>query len=144
MVLRRSQPDLPRPFRLAGAGLIAPIAFISSNLVIYWTGFVTNSYLFVMITIGFVAYAAHFHFIAKKSASDFGWGHIAWLLAWFGGMWILCALSSVGGGFAVLGFWTGVVLVAIWSMIVMWLAMRAALPAEACLLYTSPSPRDRG
>ncbi|TMV61736.1 APC family permease, partial [Thioclava sp. BHET1] len=131
MVLRRSQPDLPRPFRLAGAGVIAPIAFISSNLVIYWTGFVTNSYLFVLIAVGFAIYAIYFHFVTKKPAADFGWSHIAWLLAWFGGMWILSALGSVGGGFAVLGFWTGVVLVMIWSLIVMWLALRAALPAEA-------------
>jgi hypothetical protein len=44
-------------------------------------------------------------------------------------MWVLSALSDVGGGFAVLGFWSGVVLVAIWSLVIIALAMRSALPA---------------
>ena len=45
-------------------------------------------------------------------------------------MWVLSALGDVGGGFGVLGFWTGVVLVAIWSLVVIALALRSALPAE--------------
>src|SRR5690606_1387554 len=31
LVLRRSHPDLPRPFLLRGAGIFAPLAFICSN-----------------------------------------------------------------------------------------------------------------
>jgi hypothetical protein len=45
-------------------------------------------------------------------------------------MWVLSALSDLGGGFAVLGFWPGVIVVAIWSLIVIVLAMRSALSAE--------------
>ena len=52
-------------------------------------------------------------------------------------------MSDVGGGYGVLGFWTGVVAVAVWSLIVMWLALRSALPAEetAKLMTSMGAPR---
>jgi amino acid transporter len=130
LVLRRSQPGLERPFRLRGAEVLAPVAFVCSNWIIYWTGFRTDSFLFVIIAIGFVLYAGHYHLIARKDPADFGWRYIGWLLPWFGGMWVISALGDIDGGFGLLGFWVGVVLVAVWSVFVMMLALRAALPAE--------------
>ncbi len=130
LVMRRNQPDLDRKFRLWGAGFLAPIAFICSNWVILWSGFKTDSFLFGLVAVGFAAYALHYHFVAKRPAQDFGWRYIAWLLPWFGGMWVLSALSDIGGGFGVLRFWPGVIIVTVWSLIVMWLALRSSLPAE--------------
>jgi amino acid transporter len=129
LVLRRNRPTLRRPFRLWGATILAPIAFICSDWIIYWTGFKTNSFLFALIAAGFVLYAAHHHFIARRPLEDFGWRYIAWLLPWFGGMWLLSALGDVGGGFAVLGFWSGVAAVTVWSLVVILLAVVSALPA---------------
>jgi amino acid transporter len=130
LVLRRNRAELERPFRLRGAGVIAPLAFISSNWIIYWTGYTTNSYLFLIVAVGFVLYALYYHFVARNPVADFGWRNVAWLFAWFGGMWVLSALGDVGDGYGVLGFWQGVIAVAVWSFIVMALAMRSALPAE--------------
>ncbi|GAN81297.1 APC family permease [Acidocella aminolytica] len=130
MVLRRNQPDLKRSFTLWGANIIAPAAFICSNWVIYWTGFETDSFLFILLLVGFLAYAGYFHLVLHKPASEFGWHYIGWLLPWFGGMWVLSALGDVGGGYGVLGFWPGVVLVGLWSIFIIWLSLRSALPAE--------------
>ncbi len=129
LVLRRSQPTLTRPFRLKGAEILAPLAFVCSNWIIYWTGFRTNSVLFLVIAGGFALYAAQHHFIAKKAAADFGWRYIAWLLPWFGGIWLISALGGIGGGYGLLGFWQGVALTALWSLLVIVLALRSALPA---------------
>ena len=57
LVLRRNQPSLHRPFQLKGAEILAPVAFICSNWIIYWTGFTTNSFLFGLVGAGFVLYA---------------------------------------------------------------------------------------
>ena len=130
LILRDRQPELERQFRLPGAGLIAPLAFIASNWIVYWTGYVTNSFLFIVVAVGFAFYAAWYHVVAGKPAAEFGWKHISWLLAWFGGMWVLSAVGDVGGGYGLLGFWPGVVLVAIWSLVVIWLAKHSALPAD--------------
>jgi amino acid transporter len=130
LVMRRNQPNLRRPFRLWGADLLAPIAFICSNWIILWSGFKTNSFLFGLVAAGFALYAFYYHVVAKGSATDFGWRSIAWLLPWFGGMWVLSGLSGIDGGLGVLSFWPGVAAVTIWSLIVMWLALRSSLPAE--------------
>ncbi len=130
LVLRRSRPDLHRPFRLWGAGMIAPVAFVCSNWIIEWTGFTTNSFLFGLVAIGFILYALWYHLVARRPVADFGWRNIAWLLPWFGGMWVLSWLGNVGGGSGLVGFWPAAILVAIWSLIVIALAMRSAIPAE--------------
>jgi amino acid transporter len=130
LILRENQPDLKRAFRLPAAGIIAPVAFVASNWIVYWTGYQTNSFLFILVAVGFALYAGWYHLVAGRPAAEFGWKHISWLLAWFGGMWILSALGDVGGGYGVLSFWPGVIAVAIWSLVVIWLAKRSALPAE--------------
>ena len=127
MVLRRNLPDLERPFRMSGAMVIAPLAFICSNLIIYWTGFKTNNFLFSLLVIGFVLYAIHYHFVARRPAQDFGWRHIAWLLPWFGGMWVLSWLGGIGGGRGVISFGWAMLIVAVWSVVVLLLAMRSSL-----------------
>ncbi len=129
LVLRRTQPSLHRPFRLWRGQILAPIAFVCSNWIIYWTGFKTNSFLFSLVGVGFLLYAFYHHAVAKRSAEDFDWPHIAWLFPWFGGMWVLSALGDVGGGYGLLGFWPAVAAVGAWSLVVIWLAMRSALPA---------------
>lgn len=63
-------------------------------------------------------------------SSEFGWRYVAWLLPWFGGMWILSALGDIDGGLGWLTFWPGVVAVTVWSLVVIELALRSALPAE--------------
>jgi len=127
LVLRKNLPEAPRRFRLWGARVIAPIAFICSNLVIYWTGFRTNTYLFGIVFLGLIFYALHFHFVARRPAADFGWRNISWLFPWFCGMWLLSGISNVGHGAGWIGFWTGVFLVVVWSLIVVAIAERTAL-----------------
>jgi amino acid transporter len=127
LVLRRNLPELKWPFHMAGASIIAPLAFICSNLAIYWAGFRTNSFLFSLVASGFVAYAVYYHLIARKPARQFGWRQIAGLLPWFGDIWVLSLLGNIGGGRNVIGFAWDILLVSVWSVVVMLLAMRWVL-----------------
>ena len=131
LILRRDHPELARPFRVAAASVIAPIAFICCDLIILWSGFTTVSWLFGIVLFIFALYLIYYFVIAKQASADFGWENINWLGAWFAGMWIISALSGPDlGGYGLLGFWTAVVVTAIWSLIVIELAKRSALPAE--------------
>lgn len=135
LVLRRNIPDLKRPFRLAGGSVVPATAFVCSNLVIYWTGFKTNTFLFSLVGAGFALYALYYHAIARKPASAFGWKHVAWLLPWFGGIWILSWLGNIGGGRDMIGFGWDMLLVVGWSLFVMLLAIRCALsPKETVVM----------
>lgn len=126
--LRRRAPEAARPFRVRGAHVIAPVAFIASNWIIYWTGYTTNLFLFSLIGGGFVLYAIYYHVVARLPAADFGWRHIAWLLPWFGGMWGLSKLGGIDGGLGLLSFYWALAAVAVWSLVVMSLALISALP----------------
>jgi amino acid transporter len=131
LVLRRNLPEGKRHFELKAAWIIAPLAFVLSNLVIYWTGFRTDSILFAIIAGGFILWVGYHRLIAGLPSYLIGWRHISWLLPWFAGLWVLSALSGIGGGVGVLGFWPGVVLVVIWSLLMVRLALAMALsPSE--------------
>jgi amino acid transporter len=130
LVLRRNLPEGHRRFSLWGASFIAPVAFVCSNLVIYWTGLRTNSFLFGLVAVGFILYVIYHLLIARLPSKEIGWRHISWLLPWFAGMWVLSWLSDIGGGAGIVGFWGGVVLTIIWSLIVLRLAMATALSPE--------------
>ncbi len=56
-VLRRTAPDARRPFKLNGSGIIAPTAFAIGTLIVYFTGWVTDSKLLIAILLGVVLYA---------------------------------------------------------------------------------------
>lgn len=133
LVLRRNLPGVRRAFRLPAAWIVAPAAFASSNLIMLWTGFVTNSALMAIVFLGFLAYAGWYHLVARRAVATFGWRRIAWLLPWFGGMWVISALSDTGGGLGWLGFWPAAGLTVAWSLVVVAMALRCALSAEETL-----------
>jgi amino acid transporter len=58
MSLRRTAPELSRTFRLPAARLLAPLAFIMSSLIIYWTTWPYTGYAFVIVLTGVVLFIA--------------------------------------------------------------------------------------
>lgn len=58
MALRKSAPNMERPFFLKGAHIIAPLAFISATLVVYWGGWKVISMLVPIIIPALVIYFA--------------------------------------------------------------------------------------
>lgn len=56
--LRKTRPDMKRPFYLKGATVIAPLAFISATLVVYWSTWGVVSILVPIIIPSLVIYFA--------------------------------------------------------------------------------------
>ncbi|WP_048059420.1 APC family permease [Picrophilus oshimae] len=56
MVFRREAGELKRPFKLAGASILAPIAFIGATLIVYWSGWPTVGILSIAIFLGLLVY----------------------------------------------------------------------------------------
>lgn len=50
-VLRRTAPDLRRPFRLGAAGLWGPLSFLAAVVILFWSGFVTDAALVAAVFI---------------------------------------------------------------------------------------------
>ncbi|OIQ71750.1 aspartate-proton symporter [mine drainage metagenome] len=132
MTLRRSLPlsTYPRPYTLKGAGLWAPLAFIVSNLIIFWSGANTDNFLFgglAVIFVLFVLYQAATH---GGKLGHLQWKGAWWLLPYFFAMWLVTYLGPVNpvGGTGLLTFAQGMIVVVLISIAVMALAMASGLP----------------
>ncbi|PBC69596.1 amino acid/polyamine/organocation transporter (APC superfamily) [Streptomyces sp. TLI_235] len=128
--LRRRVPHQTRPFKLPFGDLIPFLAFYSSNLIVFWTGWKTNQKLFVAIILGLVLFAvqslrgrgAH----GDRPALDLRAG--LWVGPWLLGLAALSALGPFGGGSGVLGFTLAFPVIAAFSLAIYVLAIRFCLP----------------
>ncbi len=50
--LRRTAPDVPRPFRARGLVILAPIGFVVGGLIEYWSGWDVNWWMGVLLLVG--------------------------------------------------------------------------------------------
>jgi amino acid transporter len=90
--LRNRLPDHERPFRVPGGHVIPFLAFLSSNLIIYWAGWTTNWKLFVAILIGFALLGAQALF-ASERLPRMDWRAGIWILPW---LVLIAAVSYLG------------------------------------------------
>ncbi len=136
LILRRSLPGAERPFRLKAARWIAPAAFIASNWIIFWAGFPTNNFMFILLAVLFGLYILWFFLVQRRSVSELGWRHAWWVFPYFAGMWLLSRFgptSMEGHGLIPLGW--DMLLIAIFSLVIMYAAVRSALPASGSRAY---------
>ena len=134
VALRKQLPDRRRRFRVRG-GLVVPfLAFWSSNLIVYWSGWDTNWKLFVAVLLGFVLFGMH-ELFARHDTPSVQFRHGAWVLPWLGGLCLISWLGSFpelsegAGNLGVIDFNLGFVATGLLAALVMWLAQRYRLPA---------------
>jgi len=146
MIMRRRRPDEHRPFRLKGASIIAPLAFIASNWVIFWTGCTTVTFLFGLLGSLFILYAIWYHLFSGRRAAEFGWQHAWWVFPYFIGMWVLSFLgpSSLGPAHVslfnvqpldIIPLGWDMLVIGGFSLAILYFAMASALPREEADTY---------
>lgn len=133
--LRRALPELRRPFRLWWAWLIAPLAFIASNFVMFWAGFAVITFMFVLLA---ACLAIYLGYRALKSGErdPLDWRQALWLGPYFGGMWVLSAIGPQSmGGLGWLSIYWDMLAVALLSLVILYLALASSAPAEQTREY---------
>lgn len=129
--LRRTLPDRERAFRLWVPWVMAPLAFIASNYVMFWAGFAVITFMFVLLLACFIIYVLYFFLIKRPADESFGGEHAWWLVPYFGGMWLLTYFGPTEvGGTGALSMFLDMELIALFSLVAMWLALVAAMPHE--------------
>lgn len=149
LAMRKQLPDHARPFSLGKAGpTVAFIALWSTNLIVYWTGWDTNWKLFIAILLGFILMAVH-HATTKQKTPALDFQHGWWVLVWFVGLAIVSFLGDYpkeaegAGNLGVLGLGLGAAATFVLSGLVMWLALRSALPkARVHEILSEQTPQD--
>ena len=96
--LRRTQPNVVRTYRLPWASLLAPVAFVTATLVVYWSGWQTISTLMLVLLLGYglMALARALKLDTDPPAIDWaaGW----WLFPYLAGVSVISYLGNFGPG----------------------------------------------
>jgi amino acid transporter len=139
---RGQVPDADRPYRMPAAAVLAPVAFIIANLIIYFSGFETVWKLGIVLVIGYVIMGVLMVFDPKRPPLD--WKSATWMPAWLIGLGIISWQGQYAGGAIKtpvntgnIPFWWDMLTVAGFSLIIWFWAMATKLPREEMLLLVN-------
>jgi amino acid transporter len=130
--LRTTLPQAKRPFRLRGAGLLAPVTFVTSNWIIFWTGYEVVEWMLGAVLAYAIVYLAWYFLLGRRPGRELGWRQAWWIAPYLAGIWIVSYFGPASmGGQGKLGFFTGMWILAAFSLVILWLALRAGVRAAA-------------
>jgi amino acid transporter len=95
--LRRRDPDRPRGYRLPAAGVLCPLSFICANFIVYFAGFSTIFWLYVLTAIGFILFAAYQLYLPAARRTIIDYRAASWILPWLAGIFIVSWLGRYDG-----------------------------------------------
>jgi amino acid transporter len=147
--LRLQEPDRPRPFRLPGGAVLAPLSFIVANEVLLFSGWAVVWKLIVAILLGVALLAISAATSPPERRPSLDWLNGAWLAPYLLGMAVISYLSSfdtktpssiaglLRGPRNTLTFGWDVLAVAIFSILIYALAIRLRLPDRRVQAYVA-------
>jgi amino acid transporter len=136
--LRKRDPDRPRAYRLPAAGVLCPLAFILANCIVYFAGFSTIFWLYVLVAIGFIGFAVYQVSIPAARRTIIDWRAAAWVIPWLVGIIIISWLGRYDGSpptvFGVtltatkhIPNWADIGVVAAWSLVIYYWAVNSTM-----------------
>ncbi|MEU5019434.1 APC family permease [Streptomyces angustmyceticus] len=148
-VLRRTRPDLPRPFRLPAAGVLCPVTFAFAACALYWSKWPETGKITVLTLVAAPVAAL----VLRRRARSASGGRQAGLLRQFAPAWWMiafllwtAAVSALGGkdfgGRDVLPGELGTVLIAVTAPLFYFWAVRSGVRAHAQGLTGDPTPAE--
>jgi amino acid transporter len=128
--MRRQLPDHPRPFRLHGAGVLAPLGFVIANLIVLFAGWTTDWKLAAAIGIGLALLAVSQLTRPREQRIGLDWHAAVWLWPWLIGLFVLSYLASFEGGRDDLHFGVDMAVTAAFSLAIYYFALSRRLSEE--------------
>lgn len=127
VVLRKTLPNHPRPFKVPMASLFCLLAFYVCNLIVYWTGWSIVSKMLIAILLGYGVLAIY-KTTRHGRALNLQWQKAWWMLFYIG---IVATMSFLGsfGGRGIIPFGWDFLMVGIVSCLIFELSRRCALDA---------------
>lgn len=92
--LRKTSPDMQRPFFLKGSRLLSPLAFIAASLIIFWSGWTTNLEILGITLVSIVLYFAFMDREGIRDRIKSDWKSGSWLVFYFIFMLIISRLGN--------------------------------------------------
>jgi amino acid transporter len=143
--LRLQKPDLPRPYRVPGAHVLAPLGFMGASFIIIFSGWETYTTLMVAVLLGYGLIGLSYRFRMNPKAPAMDWQAAPWIAGYFIGMLIISYLGDFGpggmiggigifkhaldqGGTDDIGLGGTLAATAVWALVVYYWALSARLP----------------
>jgi amino acid transporter len=130
---RGGLPEWPRPYRMPAGSVIAPLAFIVANMIIYWSGLEVIWKLGVAIVIGYILIGISMAYDKDRPPLD--WRSAQWLPVYLIGMGIISWQGQFSGGAVKpplntghIPFYWDMVVVAAFSLVIYYWAQAVKLP----------------
>ncbi|MGO9977232.1 MAG: APC family permease [Solirubrobacteraceae bacterium] len=95
--LRASKPNLPRVYDLPAWRVMAPLAFILANFVIYWSGWGTYSTVMLVMLIGYALMGVSFALHLNPNQPKIDWQAAPWILVYMIGMGLISFFGQFPG-----------------------------------------------
>ncbi len=126
IVLRKTMPLHPRPFKVPAAKFTCLLAFYICNLLIFWTGWGIVSKMMLAILLGYV-FLAGFKFTNQGRNLKLEWKNSWWLFPYIILTAAISYMGSFGGGKNYLPFGLDFVVIAVVTVIIYSIAARSGL-----------------
>ncbi|MDH6133759.1 amino acid transporter [Kitasatospora sp. MAA4] len=124
--LRLRDADRPRPYHLPAWRVLAPVAFVSANLIIYWSGYQADWKLGLTMVFGLLVFAATRLGTPAEERQALHGRESIWVWPWLGGLVLLGRLGRYGGGNTIPEWWDLAVVIA-FALAVYAVAVRTAM-----------------
>ncbi len=140
---RGQVPEAERPYRMPFAAVLAPVAFIVADMLIYWSGFEVVWKLGIVLVIGYVVIGVLMAFDRNRPPLD--WKSAQWMPVWLIGMGIISWQGQFSGAASKdkhplpptntfnLPFWWDMAAVAGFSLLIYLWAQAVKLPRHEML-----------
>jgi amino acid transporter len=128
LALRNTHPDHHRPYRLPAAPIMARLAFIAANEIIYWTTWNTVQKLMLAILAGYLLLGTSYVLgrLNERSSQNHPQALI-WIIPWLVGLTVISYLGQYGGT-KFIPEWIDLGVVAVFSLVICHVAIQHGLP----------------
>jgi len=130
--LRKQVPDAPRPYRVPGAAVLAPLSFAVASLIIYFSGFETIWKLGIVVVIGYLLIGTWMAIDKQRPPLD--WKAASWLPVYLVGMGIISWQGQFGpDNTNRIEFGWDMLIVAVFSLAIYYWAQAVRAPRDEVL-----------
>jgi amino acid transporter len=128
LALRKADADRGRPYRVPAAPVVAPLAFIAANEIIYWTSWSTVEKLMLAIAAGYVIFGISYALGRPFERPPLDSRSLVWILPWFTGLAVISYFGQYGGT-KLIPEWVDLGVVAAFSLVICYVAVWLSLPS---------------